>query len=136
MKFLIALSMLLTLSLAQAQTIESHFSPSLEKGRPGQQTTRLFMQNNCYRDVYVAIQHMNVYDQLESRGFWRISPGQVIYLNTIKDRNYLLHGITSDGNISWRGPYNLPLDGRNYPAMLVQLSPERGGDWTTVLYCR
>jgi hypothetical protein len=146
MKILIALSMLLTLSLAQAQSVESFFTPSenLTTDRPdrprpprppSQNSTRLFMQNNCYTDVYVVIRHMNIRNEMESKGFWRIFPGQIVYLNEIKGREYLLHAFTSDSRYFWKGPYTIPFEGRNYPAMMVQLSPDRGGDWTSVLYC-
>lgn len=132
MKTLIAFFMLFSLSLAQAQSIESQFTPSEDK----YDQTGLYMQNNCYTDVFVAIRHLNVRNEMESRGFWRIFPGQIVYLNEIQDRNYLLYAYTSDNRISWRGAYSLPLDGRVYPALLVQLPPARGGDWKTVLYCR
>lgn len=149
MKILIALSMLFTLSLAHAQSVESFFTPDSEISnlnfehprpprppRPPSAQTNLYMQNNCYTDVYVVIRHLNTRNQMESRGFWRIFPGQIIYLNEIKGYDYLLHAFTSDNRIHWEGPYALPFEGINYPAMLVQLAPNNGGNWTTVLYCR
>ncbi|MBY0413501.1 MAG: DUF1036 domain-containing protein, partial [Bdellovibrionales bacterium] len=70
-----------------------------------------------------------------SQGFWRIFPGQVIYLNDLQEKNYLLYAVTSDSRVTWNGPYALPLNGRMYPAMMIQLNPDRGGDWRTILYC-
>lgn len=148
MKLLIALSMIFSFSSVQAQSVESVFSPSIENLRPDrpeqprprpdrpQARTRLFLQNNCYTDVYAVIRYKNVRDQIESKGFWRIYPGQIIHATNMKDRSYLLHAFTSDNRIQWNGPYALPFEGRTYPAMMVNLTSNGNGDWTSVLNCR
>lgn len=144
MKFLITLSMLLSYSNVSAQSVESIFSPTIESDRPQprprpdrpQARTRLFLQNNCYTDVYAVIRYKNVRNQIESKGFWRIYPGQIIHVTNMKDRSYLLHAFTSDNRIQWNGPYALPFEGRTYPAMMVNLTPNGSGDWTSVLNCR
>ena len=144
MKYLLALSMLLTLSTVHAQSVESFFSPSVENqkldrpNRPDrpQGHTRLFIQNNCYTDVYAVIQYKNLRNQTESAGFFRFFPGQIIQVTTMIERNYLLHAFTADNRIFWNGPYALTFQNRNYPAMMINLDRNGSGDWTSVLYCR
>jgi uncharacterized membrane protein len=131
MKFFIAICMLFSLSLAQAQSIESHFTPTENKSNE----TNLYMQNNCYTDAYVAVRYMDVRGQMVSAGFWRVLPGEVVYISPVNDRTYLLHAFTSDHRVMWSGNYNLALNGINYPALLVSLRPNGTGNWTTILYC-
>ena len=78
MKFLIAILSVITLNIAQANvgTLESFFTPSLEKN--DQKVVHLWMQNNCNQTVYVATKSESPQRIWETKGFMRIYPGELI----------------------------------------------------------
>lgn len=134
MKFLSLILMLFTLCTAHANpaSIEAYFSANKEVGV---HQSRLFLQNICYTDLYVGIRHMNGSGDYESKGYWRVFPGQVIYLTDLKGSFYYLHAFTSDHRVYWDGEHKIEINNKQVPAALVKIG-EHGGEWTTVLYCR
>ncbi|MBY0415353.1 MAG: DUF1036 domain-containing protein [Bdellovibrionales bacterium] len=139
MKFLIALSMLLSVTVLHAQSVVStlngnQLTQNDSPPVPGPARIRLFLQNNCYIDVMTAIRVQNSRGQMESRGFYRLFPGQRAYVADVSSADFLLYGVSSDNRFVWSGPYTLPLGANRYPAMLIRL-PGDSGDWTTTLYC-
>lgn len=136
MKFLIALFSVLTLNIAQAQmgTLESFHTPSTDKDHHPK-IVRLWLQNNCYQDVYVATRSENPNRVWESKGYYRIYPGQVIFAGDMINDVYYLNAFSADRRIRWEGPHFFEIHNRTVRAALVELPRDYGGNWTTVLYC-
>ena len=135
MKFLIALFSVLSLNLAYAEmgTIESYFSPSIDKH---DKVVNLYLQNNCYQEVLVATRSQSPNQVWESKGYMRIFPGQVIHHGEIINNLYYLNAFTVDRNVRWEGPHKFEIHGQSVQALLVELPKDYAGNWTTVLFCR
>lgn len=137
MKFLIALFSVLALNVAHAEmgTLESFFSPSLEKDHDHQKIVHLYLQNNCNQEIYVATRSQNPNKVWETRGYHRIYPGQVIPAGSMINDIYYLNAFTGDRRVRWEGPHQFEIHGKTVRAALVELPRDYGGNWTTVLYC-
>lgn len=137
MKFLIALFSVLALNVAQAEmgTLESFFSPSLDKDHDHDKIVHLYLQNNCNQEIYVATRSQNPNKVWETRGYHRIYPGQVIPAGDMINDIYYLNAFSGDRRVRWEGPHKFEIHGRTVRAALVELPRDYGGNWTTVLYC-
>ena len=135
MKLFISLLCVFAMNFAHAEvaTLDSYFSPSLEKDDP--KIIHLWMQNNCNQEVYVATKSMSPKYVWETKGYMRIYPGQLIRVGDLINNSYLLNATTADGRISWDGPYYFQLNDTYVRAAMVELPRDYGGNWTTVLYC-
>lgn len=136
MKFLIAIFTVLTLSFASAEEGKqtSSFSPSPSQDK-SVSSIGLYLRNGCWQDVYVITRTLDYNGVLQSRGYYRIYPGETIYNATMSINVYYLHATTYDGSIRWEGPHYIELEGRYFRARLVELPGSASGDWTTTLTC-
>jgi uncharacterized membrane protein len=135
MKFLIALFSVLALNVAQAEMgrIESFFSPSLDEDHD--KVVHLYLQNNCNQEIYVATRGQNPNQVWESKGHYRIYPGQVVPAGDMINDIYYLNAFSGDRRVRWEGPHHFEIHGKTVRAALVELPKDYGGNWTTVLYC-
>ena len=135
MKLLSLLCFIFTINFAHAEvaSLESFYSPSLEKNNP--KIIHLWIQNNCNQEVYVATKSKSPVNVWETKGYMRIFPGQIISVGDMIDNKYYLNATTGDGRIRWEGPHHFQLNGTYVRAALVELPRDYGGNWTTVLYC-
>lgn len=138
MKLLIALFSVLTLNLAHAEMggIESFASPSFDKDHDHEQVVHLWLQNNCNQEIYVATRYQNPNEVWESKGYYRIYPGQVIPAGDMMNDIYYLNAFSGDRRIRWEGPHYFEIHNKTVRAALVELPRDYRGNWTTVLYCR
>lgn len=137
MKFLIALFSVLALNVAQAEMggIESFFSPSMDKDHDHDKIVHLYLQNNCNQEIYVATRSQNPNKVWETRGYYRIYPGQVVPAGDMINDIYYLNAFSGDRRVRWEGPHYFEIHGKTVRAALVELPRDYGGNWTTVLYC-
>ena len=135
MKLLIALFSVLTLNMAHAEmgSIESYGSPSLDKDG---NVVHLYLQNNCYQEVFIATRGQNPNGVWETKGYMRVFPGQVLSAGDMTNNIFYLNAFTADRHVRWEGVHKFEINGRNVPALLVELPKDFNGNWTTVLYCR
>jgi uncharacterized membrane protein len=135
MKFLIALFSVLALNVAQAEVgrIESFFSPSLDKDYD--KVVHLYLQNDCNQEIYVATRGQNPNQVWESKGYYRIYPGQVVSAGDMINDIYYLNAFSGDRRVRWEGPHHFEIHGKTVRAALVELPKDYGGNWTTVLFC-
>lgn len=135
MKLLIALFSVLTLNMAHAEmgSFESYGSPSLDKDG---NVVHLYLQNNCYQDVFIATRGQNPNGVWETKGYMRVFPGQVLSAGDMTNNIFYLNAFTANGNVRWEGVHKFEINGRSVSAILVKLPKDFNGNWTTVLYCR
>lgn len=136
MKFLIALMTVFSLNVAHAEmgTIESYFSPNTDKNHDTK-VVNLWLQNNCNVEILVATRSENPNHVWETKGYYRIYPGQVVPAGSMVNDIYYLNAHSMDGRVRWEGPHSFEIHGRSVRAALVELPKDYGGNWTTVLYC-
>ena len=137
MKILIALITVLTMNIAQAEmgTTESIFSPTVDK-HDDEKIVHVYLQNNCYQEIYIATRSQNPNGVWETKGYTRVFPGQIVSNGDMIDDIYYLNAFTADRRVTWEGEHKFEIHGNTVRALLVELPHNYGGDWTTVLYCR
>lgn len=138
MKMLIALFTVLTLNISYAEQgdLALSFTPtSSSSENKSTQSIGLYLANECYEDVYVVTRTRNYNGYWETKGYFRISPGYRVYDTTMSRNYFYLHARTYDGHIRWDGPYNIPFNGYNLKARLIELPGGANGNWTIRLIC-
>ncbi len=135
MKLLATLFTFLSINIATAETgtIESYLTSS-EENHP--HVVHLYLQNNCYQDVFIATRAQNPNGAWETKGYMRLFPGQIVANGNIINNFYYLNAFSGDGRIRWEGEHRFEIHGRTVHALLVELPKDYKGNWTTVLYCR
>lgn len=135
MKLLTILMTFFTLSTALAEngTIESYFSAAADKSS---NVVHVYLQNNCYQDVFIATRSQNPNGAWETKGYMRLFPGQVAYGMDTLNNMYYLNAFTGDGRIRWEGEHRFDIHGRSVRALLIEVPKDYAGNWTTILFCR
>jgi hypothetical protein len=138
MKILIVFLSIFFLNIANAEvgTIESYYSPSLNHDDDDQKIVHIFLQNNCYQEVFVATRSENPNGVWETKGYTRLFPGQIVFNGDMINSIYYLNAFTADYSVRWEGEHRFEIQGRTVKALLVELPKDYSGNWTTVLYCR
>lgn len=135
MKLLAAIFTLFTINVALAETgtVESYLSPAENKDA---KVVHVYLQNNCYQDVFIATRSQNPNGVWETKGYMRLFPGQVAYGMDTLNNMYYLNAFTGDGRIRWEGEHRFDIHGRTVRALLIEVPKDYAGNWTTVLFCR
>lgn len=115
-----------------------HPAPYPGEPRPPQRPAPhigLYIQNNCYDDIGLALRYSDLNGQWINRGFYTVPRGRVIHIANMNREFYYLYAFTADHSRVWQGVHDVELNGILFPAVLVTLPNYYRGNWTTVLYC-
>lgn len=127
MKFLIALFCVSFLTVTNADV--------KNQNGPHHDPIQLYLQNNCYQEIFVALRYQKMDGEWESKGHMSLLPGEILKSVSLASTYYYLNAFTGDRRIRWEGEHAFEINGKYVRAAKVNIPLHYGGDWTTTLNC-